>query len=115
MNSGATWTRAAAPAASGVDTLTVHPRFPRTLYAVTRDGDLFRSRDFARTWTPLGPPVDVEAFALHAGPGPELSYLGAVPGHWRRSSGPAAVPCYSPPTDSLLFIYPERAGGETRA
>lgn len=76
---GASWTRAAAPSASVVESLTVHPRFPRTLFAVNRDGDLFRSRDFARTWTPLGPPVDIEVFAIHAGPGPELWYLGAIP------------------------------------
>jgi photosystem II stability/assembly factor-like uncharacterized protein len=76
---GASWTPAAAPAASVVESLTVHPRFPRTLFAVTRDGELFRSRDFARTWTPIRPPVHVEVFALHAGPGQELWYLGAAP------------------------------------
>ncbi|HEX6900814.1 MAG TPA: hypothetical protein VF789_13900 [Thermoanaerobaculia bacterium] len=78
-NGGASWTRAVAPSGSVVESLTVHPRFPRTLFAVTRDGELFRSRDFGRTWTPIRPPVHVEVFALHAGPGPELLYLGAIP------------------------------------
>src|SRR5687767_12831818 len=48
-----TWTHQG-PTGEIVETLTVHPRSPDTIFVGTRYGGTYKSVDAGRTWTPTG-------------------------------------------------------------